>query len=161
LFLAGGEETEAVDVLHYLWQKQWPDNRSPRITGVWLDNKTASQNVHLKAGETYPAKVSGEDPDHDPLQYSWEVLEESTAQSTGGDFESKPRSLPGLMTPSNAREITLQAPRKPGAYRLFAYIRDGRGHAAHGNIPFCVDPDGPHTPGKPAATASPGHSASR
>jgi hypothetical protein len=34
----------------------------------------------------------------------------------------------------------VQAPAKSGAYRLFVYALDGKGHAAHANIPFFVDP---------------------
>jgi hypothetical protein len=41
-------------------------------------------------------------------------------------------------------EIMVKAPSQPGAYRLFAYVFDGIGHAAHVNIPFYVD-----SPGKP------------
>jgi len=77
MFLKTGEETAAVDVMHCIWQGAWPANRSPRLAGTWLDGKTAVQNVRLKSGQTYVAKVQAEDPDQDPLAYSWEVMEES------------------------------------------------------------------------------------
>lgn len=50
IFLENGNQTEAVDVMHYLWNGQWPANRSPKIVSFVLDGKTAKQNVHLKAG---------------------------------------------------------------------------------------------------------------
>jgi hypothetical protein len=45
----------------------------------------------------------------------------------------------GLVAAPTRSEISLQAPKKVGAYRLFAYVFDGQGHAAHANIPFYVD----------------------
>ena len=139
MFLESGEETATVDVLHYFWNGAWPSNRSPRLEGAWLDGKSASQNVHLKPGQSYPAKVQASDPDQDPLRFKWEVMEESTDLKWGGDTESKPKSLPDCIAKPRRNEIVLKAPAKPGAYRLFAYVFDGKGHAAHVNIPFYVD----------------------
>jgi hypothetical protein len=139
MFLESGEETATVDTLHYLWNGQWPTNRCPRLEGVWLDGKTARQNVHLKPGETYNAKVLVHQENNDALAYSWEIMEESTDLKTGGDYESKPKRLPDSIQNPKESEIVLKAPSKPGAYRLFAYAKDGKGHAAHANIPFYVD----------------------
>ena len=66
-------------------------------------------------------------------------MEESTERKIGGDRESVPRTLPGLIAQPDKSEITLQTPARPGPYRLFAYVFDGKGHAAHANIPFYVD----------------------
>ena len=140
MFLDSGEETAAVDTMQYLWTGSWPAIRSPEIEGAWLNGKTARQNVHLNPGETYPARVQASDYNHNSLSYRWEVMEECTELKTGGDLERKPRSLPGLVQTAGDGAIVLKAPRRPGAYRLFTYIFDGKGHAAHVNIPFYVDP---------------------
>ena len=155
MFVGGGEETAAIDVMHYFWTGAWPTNRSPRVEGAWLDGKTAVQNVRLKAGQTYSARLQASDPDQDPLTYTWEVMEESTEKKVGGDAESVPKGLPGLITAPTGSEITLKAPTKPGAYRLFAYVFDGKGHAGHANIPFYVDGA---EQGKPTAAPKPGAS---
>jgi hypothetical protein len=139
MFLDSGEETAAVDTMQYLWTGSWPAIRSPKIKGAWLNGKTAYENVHLQPGETYSAKVQASDYNHISLSYKWVVMEESTDLKTGGDFERKPQSLPGLVQKVEDGEIILKAPSKPGAYRLFTYIFDGKGHAAHVNIPFYVD----------------------
>ena len=47
--------------------------------------------------------------------------------------------IPGLLAPPDAAETTLTAPSEPGAYRLFVYVYDGAGSAAHANIPFYVE----------------------
>lgn len=139
MFLETGEETATVDVMHTIWNGTPPANQSPKISGAWLDGKTALQNVRLKSASSYSAKTVVTDPDQDPLTYTWEIMEESTDLKTGGDHESKPRSLPGLISDAKQSEIELTAPTKPGAYRLFVYAFDGKGHAAHANIPFFVD----------------------
>jgi hypothetical protein len=139
MFLQSGEETAPVDVMHYYWTGSWPANRSPKLEGIWLDEKKASQNIHLKPGQTYDARVQASDPDNDPLTYSWEVMEESSERKVGGDTESVPIRVPGLIAQPKQSEITLKAPEKTGAYRLFTYVFDGHGHAAHANIPFYVD----------------------
>ena len=139
IFLESGEETAAVDVMHYVWNGQWPANRSPRLEGAWLEGKTAEQSIHLKPGQNCQAKVQVSDPDNDPLAYKWEIMEESTDLKTGGDMESKPKSLQGLVKSPTQGETALTAPTAPGAYRLFVYALDGKGHAAHANIPFYID----------------------
>ena len=139
MFLATGEPTETVDVLQYLWTGRWPEVRCPQLKGFLLDGKTAPQNIHLIAGQNYPASVQAEASSKAPLTYSFEIMEESGAQSTGGDFEATPQRFPGLITPGAAGEASIQAPSRPGAYRLFAYVLDPRGTAAHANIPFYVE----------------------
>jgi hypothetical protein len=139
MFLASGEQTEAIDAVQNVWTGQWPANRSPRVAGAWLDGKTAQQNVTLIAGRTYAAKVSATDPEHDALSYNWDVMEESKETKIGGDAESKPATIRGVIANPGGSEISLTAPTRPGAYRLFAYIRDGKGNAAHVNIPFRVE----------------------
>ena len=139
VFLESGEETAAVDTMHSIWNDAWPRNRSPRLEGAWLDGKTSSQNARLKPGQRYSIKVQASDPDQDPLSYRWEILDESTDLKLGGDTESKPKALPGLLEDPTKADTALKAPATPGAYRLFVYAFDGQGHAAHANIPFYVD----------------------
>ena len=139
MFLESGEETAAVDVMHYVWNGSWPANRSPRLEGVWLDGKTASQNVRLRPGQSCRARVAATDPDQDVLTFKWEIMLESTSRNVGGDRESKPAAVPDLIADPSRGETSVQAPSKPGAYRLFAYVFDRKGHAAHANIPFFVE----------------------
>jgi len=160
MFLSSGEETAPVDVMHYFWTGAWPSNRCPRLEGAWLDGKTANQSVRLKAGQTYVARVQASDPDQNPLTYRWEVMAESAETKIGGDVESKPAPIPGVIAAPARSEISLQAPNQAGAYRLFAYVFDGHGHAAHANIPFYVDAAPQSQPaagniGQPLTSAAP------
>ncbi len=138
VFLESGEETESVDVMHYIWSGKWPDNRSPRLESALIDGKDAYSNIYLKSNQSYSAEVKCTDPDGDALVYRWEVMPESTDLGDGGDFESTPEVVQGLMEDNSQSKIKFKAPEKPGPYRLFVYIFDGQNHAAHANIPFFV-----------------------
>ncbi|MGS0526388.1 hypothetical protein ACU8V7_15645 [Zobellia nedashkovskayae] len=48
IFLENGKETESVDVMHYLWNRKWPENRTPSIEKFVIEGKTAYDNVTLK-----------------------------------------------------------------------------------------------------------------
>lgn len=138
LFMENGNETESVDVMHYIWNQEWPANRSPSLLNFQLDGKTATENIHLNAGQKYPAIVKVEDKDGDQIEYIWDVKSESTDLGDGGDFESTPKSISNLIDGEN-EDIKMIAPHQSGAYRLFIYADDGNGHTAHANIPFYVN----------------------
>ena len=138
IFLESGEETESVDVMHYIWNGAWPENRTPRLDSFLLEGKTAYDNVYLEPGKMYSAQVASTDPDGDALSYKWEIMPESKDLGDGGDFESTPESIPGLFEGEPAAEALFKSPAESGAYRLFVYVFDGKGHAAHANIPFFV-----------------------
>lgn len=138
LFMPTGEATETVDVMEYLWTGAWPANRTPRLDAVTLDGRTATDGIRLRPGQSVPARVATSDPDGDALRVEWEVREEQTDLSEGGDDESVPGLVPGAVEAPSALQTTVTAPETPGAYRLFVTVYDGRGHAAHANIPFYV-----------------------
>ena len=138
IFLEDGQETESVDVMHYIWNGEWPKNRTPQIREYTLDGKTAYENVTLRDGGEYVAQVSIHDFEDDPIEYRWEVLPESTDLGDGGDHEERPSAVEGLFVESSGNTLKLKAP-APGPYRLFVYATDNNGHSATANIPFLVE----------------------
>lgn len=138
MFTDTGEATETIDVMHYIWNNQWPNNRTPKLLKMELAGKNAYGNIKLKANKNYPAKVVVKDPDGDNIRYLWQIRPESQTQQEGGDKEEIPPLLTGLINKGEQAQITLKAPKTSGAYRLFVYAYDGQGHAAHANIPFYV-----------------------
>lgn len=139
MFLDTGESTEAVDVMHSIWNNgQWPQNRAPQVSPISLNGKLALDNVTLRHGKTYNARIAVEDADNDALTYQWEVRYESRASEVGGDKEAIPDVIEGLIADPTKPEISVTAPDESGAYRLFVYAYDGNNHAAHANIPFYV-----------------------
>ena len=137
MFLANGNVTETVDAMQFVWTGSWPENRCPTLESFILDDKTAYDNIKLKAGEKYQAAVLATDYENDPILYQWEILPESTDLGMGGDYESRPETL--LAMESDQSEIELDAPTTPGPYRLFIYATDDGGRSATANIPFFVE----------------------
>ena len=135
-----GEATEAIDVLHKVWTGAWPANRTPRVNSIRLDGNSYKESVVLESGTTYDATFDVVDHDGDVLTFHWEVKPESESTKSGGDLEERLPNLDGLLSDSEAANTTITAP-APGKYRLFAYAYDGKGHAAHANIPFLVRND--------------------
>lgn len=137
MFLQNGMETESVDVMHFIWNNKWPDNRAPQILNFSLDGKTAYENVELMAGIEYKAIVNINDFENDNISYSWEILPESVNIKNGGDEEIQPERINFKITHQQMGELMFVSP-EPGHYRLFIYAEDGNGHAATANIPFLV-----------------------
>ncbi len=138
IFLEDGQETESVDVMHYIWNGEWPENRTPQIASYTIEGKSAYDNVILKPGSTYTATASITDHENDPLSYKWEILPESTDLKEGGDYEERPAAIQGSIVSQQGNTLIFKAPEK-GPYRLFVYAGDGYNHSATANIPFLVE----------------------
>jgi hypothetical protein len=50
-----------------------------------------------------------------------------------------PSAITGLIKADGAR-ATVKAPEKPGAFRVFVFVSDGKGHTATANVPVQVTP---------------------
>jgi hypothetical protein len=124
--------------MHYAWTRRWPKNRTPQLDSVKLEAKTAYENNYLEKNGSYTAQVWATDPDGDTLHYNWEILAEGTSFPYGGNGEQRPPALSGLISESGKNHIRFRSPEKEGAYRLFVYVYDGKGHWATANIPFYV-----------------------
>jgi hypothetical protein len=138
-FLENGNETESVDVMHYVWSGKWPENRAPQIASYTLNDKTAYENVILKQNQEVTALFTVNDLENDTIDFKWEILPESTDLKDGGDFEKRPKAIEIKIITSENGELKFKAPEDKGAYRLFAYAEDGNANAATANIPFLVE----------------------
>ncbi|SFS48771.1 glycoside hydrolase family 2 TIM barrel-domain containing protein [Lutibacter maritimus] len=138
-FLENGNETESVDVMHYVWSGKWPENRAPQIASYTLNDKTAYENVILKQNQEVTALFTVNDLENDTIDFKWELLPESTDLKDGGDFEKRPKAIEIKIITSENGELKFKAPEDKGAYRLFAYAEDGNANAATANIPFLVE----------------------
>jgi hypothetical protein len=138
IFTDKGEESEVVDVMQYLWSGNWPKNQAPHIYSLQIDHKKILDNVYLKPGTDYSALAMATDPDRDVLTYRWELLPEPTQVGNGGDFESKPVAIDGLIKANGTGNVSFKTPPTEGAYRLFIYVTDGNNNVATANFPFYV-----------------------
>lgn len=134
LFTRTGEWTEAVEVMADVWGGAVPGapNRAPRILALTLGGP-ARFGVDGQA----VVRLAATDPDGDPLKAEWQIMAETTVRSAGGDPEPVPPAFPeGVHEPAPTGARIFGLP--PGRYRVFVVLRDGRGAAATGNVPFEV-----------------------
>ena len=134
MFLSTGEKLPTVDAMTRVWTGKWPENRSPKIVSF----KTPLKESIIDAGASADASVEATDAENDPLTYEWNVVAESTTTGVGGEAEAAPPSLPECTAGQTGAQATIKAPTKPGAYRLFVTVRDGKGGASKDNVPFLV-----------------------
>lgn len=139
MFDEQGRESEAVGVMQDVWSGAPPANTAPRLDSLRMNGMQPGTDLRVAPGSTHTARVFARDGDGDPLHYVWEVVPEGTSFPYGGQGERKPEPVRGLFPPDSERPaVTFSAPTQPGAYRLFTYIYDGRGHYSTANVPFYV-----------------------
>ncbi len=134
MFLPTGEKMPTVDAMAYAWTGEWPANRSPRIQSI----KTDFAEGRVAAGSLHTVSAEVDDKDGDTLSFDWQVVAESTDRKSGGDAEAAPPTFPECIVQTKDHFAQIRIPSKPGAYRLFLYLRDGKGGGSADNIPFLV-----------------------
>ena len=132
IFTHEGDTTAVADALQEVWTTTKPANQAPAIKALIGVPKSP-----LTAGATFAASVQGSDPDADPLVWQWAVLPEQKSHQPG-KLTPMPKPVPGTIANPSGEKVSVKAPVKPGIYRLHAWIKDGKGHAATANVPFEV-----------------------
>jgi hypothetical protein len=133
MFTPEGESTAVVDVLEEVWTGKAPANRAPDLAALQLSA------VQIKPDSTFTATASASDPDNDSLSWHWSMCPESAGRDAKGR-EKTPDAMPQAVVKSGKSSAELRAPAKPGAYRVFLRVTDGKGHAGTANAPFLVKP---------------------
>lgn len=139
LFTEKGENTEAINVMEYLWTGEWPEHMAPKIINAEIKDKGGRfDNVRLKENTVYTAIVDFDYSGDCDIDARAEILPEPVELSDGGDFEQRPQTIEGLVLSATPSEIIFRSPSMNGAYRLFVYISDGNSNTGTINIPFFV-----------------------
>ena len=134
LLLPTGEWKQSAEIMAAAWDGKTPGgNRAPRIASLAF----AGPDIMAPGGEIL-ARLEASDPDGDPLAVEWEVMEEQKILLLAGDAEPELRRFPQAIRQGGKESVTLGG-LAPGAYRLYVTVRDGRGAAATGNLPFRVE----------------------
>ncbi|MEM1110172.1 MAG: glycoside hydrolase family 2 TIM barrel-domain containing protein [Planctomycetota bacterium] len=133
MFLPDGSKLGAVDAMTEAWTGKPPADLSPVI-----DSLEIVGNNSVPPQGKITARLKAHDPEGRTLDVDWILKKEDKDTITGGDFRPAMPSFPAAIVSSSAERVELQMPRKPGEYRLFAFVRDGRGGAATANAPLRV-----------------------
>ncbi len=132
MFLTDGSRTGAVDMMEQLWTGRRPSNVAPEILALQVEDRF--HPPLLKAGAVVLCKVAARDGDGDELKYEWDLRPDvADNQNVGGDKEPGTEPIAGAVVRTKGNEAEIRLPAQPGAYRLFVYVRDGKGGAATAN----------------------------
>lgn len=132
IFTHEGEITATADALQEVWSATKPTNRAPAI-----ENLLGVPKASVSVGHAFKASVKATDPDGDPLVWHWAVLPEHKGHDSNAR-PAMPNPVPGTITHASGDGVSVTAPEKPGIYRLYAWIKDGKGQVATANAPFEV-----------------------
>lgn len=132
-YLDSGDRLEAVNTLQHLWTGTWPANRAPRISPMTINGQHSGESVEVSPDSENEAVVTVKDMEGDTLNYSWEIVSDTTK---GGDLYAG--LVKKTLAAATGATITFKAPAQPGPWRLFVYVRDGQGNVASANFPFLV-----------------------
>jgi hypothetical protein len=134
MLLPDGSKLAAVDVLSEQWTGKKPVNLCPAINKL-----EATTAVQAKTGTEVKIALKVSDPENDKLEVKWVLRNDSQNYVTGGDAQEDPGLVKGAISDANSIGATITMPKNGGAYRIYAYVRDGKGGAAVGNVPLFVD----------------------
>jgi hypothetical protein len=148
MFLPDGTRTAAVDAMQEAWTGKQPANRVPTVEPIQVEG-----GPRFAAGATFTARVAAADPENDKLQYQWLLAKETEEYGVGGDHEAAPQSFPDAVTGGTEATARVKLPAHGGGYRLFVFVRDGKGGGAVANIPLFVE-GGTAAPAAPTAAGA-------
>ncbi|MFM2197498.1 MAG: hypothetical protein RLZZ505_930 [Verrucomicrobiota bacterium] len=132
LYTYDGETTAAVDVLEEMWTGRPPANRAPSITPI-----NGIPQAAIAPGTAFHATAAASDPENDPLTWQWAILPELQGHQHNTSGTMPPFIQQFIANPME-HAVTVSAPEKPGVYRLYVWVKDGKGQAATANHPFKV-----------------------
>lgn len=137
MFNKDGQETPLVGLMHTLWTGKRKANNAPVVDSLNIGDYARFQDIILGAGKKFHARAFASDPDNDTLHFYWEIRPEASYASYAGQGEKEPQPVEGLIA-DHSRETEFKTPTSAGAYRLFVYASDGKGHYSSANLPFLV-----------------------
>lgn len=138
LLLPDGVWLEAAEAMAQAWGGQPPGgNQAPRIASLRVAGEPSAPFARWSADEEGAFTLDAIEPDGDLMEVRWFVMAESDDRGIGGDAEQVPALFPDSVRQSGPTGARLSG-LKPGHYRIFVELRDGKGAGATANMPFEV-----------------------
>ena len=134
MLLPDGEPLGAVDAMSRVWTGKAPPESAPVIESYKLQG-----DAKVKPGAMVNADLKVSDPDGDPIKVEWILRGDLMIEGSNGDAEAAPPTYPDAIIKGDNKGAQVKMPTIGGAYRLFAYARDGKNGAAVANIPLFVE----------------------
>ena len=139
MFLSNGKPTEAVDVMHYCWTGEWPQSRAPSIRNISLKNIGWRKDHMLAPSTQATLNIEFNKYNNKKVIVEYVLYPEAFSNKIGGDIQKSPDPIEFEIVKKSDTELTFIIPKKKGAYRLFAYVKNEIGQSSVANIPFLVE----------------------
>ena len=138
MFLKNGNPTEAVDVMHYCWKGEWPNSRAPSIRDISLENIGWRQDHIIEPSMQATVKIEYSKYNNNKVYIEYVLYPEAFSNKIGGDIQKSPDPIPFEIVRQTENELIFISPKKKGAYRLFAFVKNDKGQSSVANIPFLI-----------------------
>ncbi|SEO34903.1 Glycosyl hydrolases family 2, TIM barrel domain [Mucilaginibacter gossypiicola] len=138
MFDENGAETEAVQVMRYIWTGKKTASSAPALKYMLLDGKGARDNILFQPAITVNSKVYFENTDTTGLTFKWKIFHEDWFKPNGTFNEKKPKEIEKLIIRQHGSDLSFKVPDKEGPYRILVYVYNQRGVFATSNTPFYV-----------------------
>tara|TARA_Y100000766_G_scaffold285536_1_gene309941 strand:- start:2103 stop:3380 length:1278 start_codon:yes stop_codon:yes gene_type:complete len=138
MFINSGNPTEAVDVMQYCWTGEWPQSRAPSIKNISLENIGWQKEHIFTPSKKVNLNIEYLKYNNKKIVFEYALFPEAFSDKIGGDIQKSPKPIEFEIINKNDNEITFLTPKKKGAYRIFAYVKNEKGQSSVANIPFLV-----------------------
>ena len=91
---------------------------------------TPKKNVNIDGIEIYNNKK---------VDVEYVLFPEAFSNKIGGDIQKSPDPIPFQIVDQTENELIFISPKKKGAYRLFAFVKNDKGQSSVANIPFLIE----------------------
>ena len=138
MFLKNGNPTEAVDVMHYCWKGEWPNSRAPSIRDISLENIGWRKDHIIEPSKQATVKIEYSKYNNNKVDVEYVLYPEAFSNKIGGDIQKSPDPIPFEIVSQTENKLIFISPKKKGAYRLFAFVKNDKGQSSVANIPFLI-----------------------
>ena len=138
MFLSNGKPTEAVDVMHFCWKREWPQSRAPSIRDKSLENIGWKKDHILEPSTQATLRIKYNKYNNKNVMVEYVLYPEAFSDKIGGDIQISPEPIKFEIVKQSHNELTFVSPKKKGAYRIFAFIKNEKEQSSVANIPFLV-----------------------
>ncbi len=139
MFLNNGNPTEAVDIMEYCWTGRWPKSRAPSIKNISLEDIGWRKDHILAASTQATLKIEYLEYNNKEVIVEYVLFPEAFSDKIGGDIQKSPEPINLEIVRQSNNELIFVSPKRKGAYRLFAFIRNKKDQSSVANIPFLVE----------------------
>ena len=138
MFLSNGNPTEAVDVMQFCWSGEWPQSRAPSIRNISLENIEWRKDHILAPSAQATLSIEYFKYNNKKVIVEYLLYPEAFSNKIGGDIQNSPDRIKLEVVKQSDNELTFISPKKKGAYRIFAFVKNEKGQSSVANIPFLV-----------------------